>query len=145
MKHLVAALLIGALPVSLTSCATTGGDGTVTSRPSYVTFISPAAAIATATVLDKAVSPDDRADKARLALEVAEYILLLTDTATTGEQISAAVLSKTGAKPHWIVLATTLADLFEDYKVKLGNNQAALIINKLALGIKAGAAPYAVS
>jgi len=124
-------LLALTLPFSMTACSTTSRQ-----------FIAPASTLATAAVLAKGVSDEDRADKARMAYEVANGLELLTTEGTTGKEVTAAVIAKTGKKAHWVVLAAGLGSLYNQFAEKLGQSQSGMIIKELAIGIKAGAEPY---
>lgn len=137
--HLLAMLAAIALPAGLTSCSTTGGAGTTTSN--YTPFIAPAAALATAAVLDKAVSADDRSEKAALATKVAAALSTITDPDTTGKEVAAVVLAETGPKPHWIAFAQVVSLLYDRYSERIGASKYSVVLHELSTGITTGAAP----
>jgi len=84
MKNILPFILI---PFLVTGCASTGSNGgnnTATTTPreaveNALPYIAPAVTLACTVVLEQALSPEDRADKAKLINHVATVVENLTN------------------------------------------------------------------
>ena len=102
-------LLFLTLPLFLTSCQLQVGPGTTPGQTTTAeSALQDAGKIAALAVLNKATSPEDIEKKKAVLNDVASAVVLLVDQGTTGEDVAAAILSRTPkdadgeTKLHWL-------------------------------------------
>ena len=148
-------LPILALPLILTSCATTdtggGSDvgGTTTPRQaveSALPYIAPAVTLACTVVLEQAVSPEDRVEKAKMINHVATVVEGLTRGATpTPDQLQKALTDYLPQeKTHWVKYVTVVRDIYATQFAKLGGDAklGVDVLNAIAKGCKTATDEY---
>jgi len=147
-------LPILALPLIITGCATTGGNGdgqggTIDPKASVeaaLPYISPAVTLACTVVLEQALSPDDRVEKAKMINHVATVVEALTQGSTpTPDQLQKALTDYLPAdKTHWAKYIVALKDIYAAQFAKL-NGDAKLgvdVLNAIAKGCKTATEEY---
>lgn len=139
----------------LTACSTTNtGDdnstGGTTSPSSGVQaalpYIAPAVTLACTVVLEQALSPEDRVEKAKMINHVATVVEGLTRGSTpTPEQLKSALTDYLPQeKTHWVVYVNAVKDIYAAQFAKL-NGDAKLavdVLNAIAKGCKDATASY---
>ena len=150
MKNILPILI---LPLLITGCATTGGDnsdtGGTTPRQaveSALPYIAPAVTLACTVVLEQAVSPEDRIDKAKMINNVATIVESLTRGSTpTPEELRNALTDYLPQeKTHWVVYVNAVKDIYAAQFAKLGGDGrlAVDVLNAIAKGCKDATASY---
>lgn len=148
MKTLV---LFGLTAILLTGCTTTdtGKDsdfGGTTAVENALPYIKPAVMLACTVVLEQALSPEDRAEKAKMINHVAVVVESLTVGQTpTPDQLQKALTDYLPAeKTHWAKYVVALKDIYAAQFAKL-NGDAALavkVLNAIAAGCKDATEEY---
>lgn len=150
MKNILPIL---ALPLLITGCATTGGNGDsvggTTPKQAVenaLPYIAPAVTLACTVVLEQAVSPEDRAEKGKMINNVATIVEGLTRGATpTPDQLQKALTDYLPAeKTHWAKYVVALKDIYAAQFTKL-NGDAKLgvdVLNAIAKGCKTATEEY---
>lgn len=152
MKNLLPLILI---PILLTACSTTntGGDSSTggTTNPSAgvqaaLPYIAPAVTLACTVVLEQALSPEDRVEKAKMINHVATVVEGLTRGSTpTPEELKVALTDYLPQeKTHWVVYVNAVKDIYAAQFAKL-NGDAKLavdVLNAIAKGCKDATTPY---
>lgn len=149
-------LLPLALAAILAGCTTTntGGDnqtgGTTTTPKQAVEnalpYIAPAVTLACTVVLEQAVSPEDRVEKAKMINHVATIVEGLTrGTTPTPDQLQKALLDYLPAeKTHWAKYITVVKDIYAAQFAKLdGDAKLGVdVLNAIAKGCKTATDEY---
>ena len=120
--------LLSIVPVAflLAACATnnnnSGGESTggTTSTPAEkveaaLPYIKPAVTLACTAVLEAAVSPEDRVEKAKMIHDVANVVRSLSKgSVPTTEELDKAVSNFLPEKTHWTNFASSLSDVYQN-------------------------------
>jgi len=143
------------IPILLTGCATnnTGGDnneiGGTTPKQAVenaLPYIAPAVTLACTVVLEQAVSPEDRVEKAKMINHVATVVESLTRGATpTPDQLQKALTDYLPAeKTHWAKYITVVKDIYAAQFAKLdGDAKLGVdVLNAIAKGCKTATDQY---
>jgi Iap family predicted aminopeptidase len=136
-------------------CSTTniGGESTsstttnaVDSVKAALPYIAPAVTLACTVVLEQALSPEDRIEKAKMINHVASIIESLTrgSTPTPDELRNALSDYLPQEKTHWVVYVNSVKDIYAAQFNRLdGNGKLAVdILNAIAKGCKDATASY---
>jgi len=147
-------LSIGAVALMslfMVGCSTTntGGDnqvGGTTAVENALPYIKPAVILACTVVLEQALSPEDRVEKAKMINNVATIVQSLTVGQTpTPDQLQKALTDYLPAeKTHWAKYVVALKDIYAAQFAKL-NGDAALavkVLNAIASGCKDATEEY---
>jgi hypothetical protein len=146
--NLIAIALMG---IFMIGCSTTntGGDnqvGGTTAVENALPYIKPAVMLACTVVLEQALSPEDRVEKAKMINHVATVVESLTVGQTpTPDQLQKALTDYLPAeKTHWSKYIVAVKDIYAAQFAKL-NGDAALavkVLNAIAAGCKDATAEY---
>ena len=146
--NLIAVALMG---IFIVGCSTTntGGDnqiGGTTGVENALPYIKPAVMLACTVVLEQALSPEDRAEKAKMINHIATVVESLTVGQTpTPDQLQKALTDYLPAeKTHWAKYIVAVKDIYAAQFAKL-NGDAALavkVLNAIAAGCKDATAEY---
>jgi predicted thioredoxin/glutaredoxin len=146
MKQLLPLVLI---PFVMAGCATTGTDGKIDAAQTVenaLPYITPAVTLTCTVVLDQALSPTDRVDKAKMINHVAAIVEGLTaGTTPTPEQLQKALTDYLPVeKMHWVNYVTSIKDLYAAQFSKINGNTKLTIdvLNAIAKGCKNATANY---
>jgi len=144
-----------ALSVILVGCATNNGGnngsevGGTTPKQAVenaLPYIAPAVTLACTVVLEQAVSPEDRVEKAKMINQVATIVEGLTRGATpTPDQLQKALLDYLPAeKTHWAKYITVVKDIYAAQFAKLdGDAKLGVdVLNAIAKGCKTATDGY---
>jgi hypothetical protein len=147
-------LTIGAVALMslfMVGCSTTntGGDnqiGGTTGVENALPYIKPAVILACTVVLEQALSPEDRVEKAKMINHIATVVESLTIGQTpTPDQLQKALTDYLPAeKTHWAKYVVAVKDIYAAQFGKL-NGDAALavkVLNAIAAGCKDATAEY---
>jgi hypothetical protein len=147
-------LTIGAIALMslfMIGCSTTntGGDnqiGGTTAVENALPYIKPAVILACTVVLEQALSPEDRVEKAKMINHIASVVESLTIGQTpTPDQLQKALTDYLPAeKTHWAKYIVAVKDIYAAQFAKL-NGDAALavkVLNAIAAGCKDATAEY---
>lgn len=138
----------------LTSCTTTnngGGSDVGGTTPkqaveSALPYIAPAVTLACTVVLEQAVSPEDRKEKAKMINNVATIVESLTRGSTpTPDQLQKALTDYLPAeKTHWAKYVVALKDIYAAQFAKLGSDAklGVDVLNAIAKGCKTATEEY---
>ena len=150
MKNILPVVL---LPFLIAGCVTTGGGGSdvggTTPRDAVenaLPYISPAVTLACTVVLEQALSPEDRVEKAKMINHVATIVESLTRGSTpTPDQLQKALTDYLPQdKTHWAKYVVALKDIYAAQFTKL-NGDAKLgidVLNAIAKGCKTATDEY---
>lgn len=146
--NLIAVTLMG---IFMVGCSTTntGGDnqvGGTTAVENALPYIKPAVMLACTVVLEQALSPEDRIEKAKMINHVAVIVEALTAGQTpTPDQLQKALTDYLPAeKTHWSKYVIAIKDIYAAQFAKI-NGDAALavkVLNAIAGGCKDATAEY---
>ena len=146
--NLIAVALMG---IFMVGCSTTntGGDnqiGGTTAVENALPYIKPAVILACTVVLEQALSPEDRIEKARMINHIAAIVESLTIGQTpTPDQLQKALTDYLPVeKTHWAKYVIAVKDIYAAQFAKL-NGDAALavkVLNAIAAGCKDATAGY---
>jgi hypothetical protein len=152
MKNFLPFVLI---PFLLVGCATNDGGnggsdvgGTTPKQAveSALPYIAPAVTLACTVVLEQALSPEDRVDKAKMINHVATIVEGLTRGATpTPDQLQKALTDYLPAeKTHWAKYITVVKDIYATQFAKLGGDAklGVDVLNAIAKGCKTATDEY---
>jgi len=146
MKQLLPLALI---PLLVAGCATTGTDGKIDAAQTVenaLPYIAPAVTLTCTVVLDQALSPTDRVDKAKMINHVAAIVEGLTaGTTPTPAQLQRALTDYLPVeKTHWVNYVTSIKDLYAAQFSKINGNAKLTIavLNAIAKGCKDATANY---
>jgi hypothetical protein len=148
-KLTIAAVALMSLFMIGCSTTNTGGDnqvGGTTAVENALPYIKPAVILACTVVLEQALSPEDRIDKAKMINHVATVVESLTIGQTpTPDQLQKALTDYLPAeKTHWAKYVVAVKDIYAAQFAKL-NGDAALavkVLNAIAAGCKDATAEY---
>jgi hypothetical protein len=139
---------VALLSVFLGACATTptGQVDSATSVSNALPYVKPAVVLACTVVLDQALSPTDRVEKAKMINHVSAIVEGLTvGTAPTPEQLQKALNDYLPQeKTHWVNYVTVIKDIYAQQFARLDGNTALAIkvLNAIASGCKDATASY---
>jgi len=144
-----------ALTVILAGCATNNGGnggsdvGGTTPKQAVenaLPYIAPAVTLACTVVLEQAVSPEDRVEKAKMINQVATIVEGLTrGTTPTPDQLQKALLDYLPAeKTHWAKYIVVVKDIYAAQFAKLdGDAKLGVdVLNAIAKGCKTATDGY---
>lgn len=144
-------ILVAFTAILLSGCATTNTNndnqiGGVTAVENALPYIKPAVILACTVVLEQALSPEDRVEKAKMINNVATIVQSLTVGQTpTPDQLQKALMDYLPAqKTHWSKYIVALKDIYAAQFAKL-NGDAALavkVLNAIAGGCKDATEEY---
>jgi len=139
---------VALLSVFLGACATTptGQVDPATSVSNALPYVKPAVVLACTVVLDQALSPADRVEKAKMINHVAAIV----EGLTTGNPPTPAELQKAltdylpEQKTHWVNYVSVIKDIYAQQFARLDGNTALAIkvLNAIASGCKDATASY---
>ena len=143
--------IVTILAVLITGCSTTSPSkddeiGGTTPVENALPYIKPAVILACTVVLEQALSPEDRVEKAKMINNVATVVQSLTIGQTpTPDQLQKALADYLPIqKTHWAKYVVALKDIHASQFVKL-NGDAALavkVLNAIASGCKDATEEY---
>jgi len=139
---------VALLSVFLGACATTptGQVDPATSVSNALPYVKPAVILACTVVLDQALSPADRVEKAKMINHVASIVEGLTvGTAPTPDQLQKALNDYLPSeKTHWVNYITVIKDIYAQQFARIDGNTALAIkvLNAIASGCKDATASY---
>jgi len=139
---------VALLSVFLGACATTqtGKVDVETSVSNALPYVKPAVVLACTVVLDQALSPSDRVEKAKMINHVASIVEGLTvGTAPTPDQLQKALTDYLPIeKTHWVNYVSVIKDIYAQQFARLDGNTALAIkvLNAIASGCKDATASY---
>ena len=143
--------IVTILAVLITGCSTTSPSkddeiGGTTPVENALPYIKPAVILACTVVLEQALSPEDRVEKAKMINNVATVVQSLTIGQTpTPDQLQKALADYLPIqKTHWAKYVVALKDIYASQFVKL-NGDAALavkVLNAIASGCKDATEEY---
>ena len=145
MKNILPFILV---PFLVTGCATTdtGRIDPAQTTQNALPYIAPAVTLTCTVVLDQALSPADRIEKAKLINHVATIVEgLTTGAAPTPAQLQKALMDYLPAeKTHWVNYVTSIKDLYATQFNKIdGNTKLAIdVLNAIAKGCKDATSSY---
>lgn len=139
-----------ALPFILIGCATTDTGTDDNSAQSGVEkalpYIAPAVTLACTVVLEQALSPEDRVEKAKMINHVAVIVEGLTAGKTpTPDQLKNALTDYLPQeKTHWVVYVNAVKDIYASQFKQVGGDAklAVDVLNAIAKGCKDATASY---
>ena len=142
------------IPFLVAGCSTTntgGGNGSSTipateSVKAAIPYIAPAVTLACTVVLEQALSPEDRVQKAKMINNVATIVEgLTTGNTPTPDQLQKALTDYLPQdKTHWAKYVVALKDIYATQFTKL-NGDAKLgvdVLNAIAKGCKTATDEY---
>jgi len=145
MKNLLPLALASFLVVGCATTDTRRIDAAQTTE-NALPYIAPAVTLICTVVLDQALSPADRIEKAKLINHVATIVEGLTKgTAPTPAQLQKALTDYLPAeKTHWVNYVTSIKDLYATQFNKIdGNTKLAIdVLNAIAKGCKDATSSY---
>jgi len=139
---------VALLSVFLGACATTptGQVDPATSVSNALPYVKPAVVLACTVVLDQALSPTDRVEKAKMINHVSAIVEGLTvGTAPTPEQLQKALNDYLPSeKTHLVNYVSVNKDIYAQQFARLDGNTALAIkvLNAIASGCKDATASY---
>ena len=150
--------LLSIVPVAflMAACATnnnnSGGESTggTTSTPAQkveqaLPYIKPAVTLACTAVLEAAVSPEDRVEKAKMIHDVANVVRSLSKgSVPTTEELDKAVANFLPEKTHWTNFASSLSDVYQNLFRQINGDPALAlkVLNAIADGCVAATQGY---
>jgi hypothetical protein len=146
--NLITITLIGVL---VAGCATTNTDnnnqfGGTTAVENALPYIKPAVILACTVVLEQALSPEDRAEKAKMINNIATVVQALTVGQTpTPDQLQKALSDHLPAgKTHWAKYIVAVKDIYAAQFAKLDGNAALAVkvLNAISAGCKDATEQY---
>ena len=146
--NLIAIALMG---IFMVGCSTTntGGDnqvGGTTAVENALPYIKPAVILACTVVLEQALSPEDRVEKAKMINNVATVVESLTVGQTpTPDQLQKALTDYLPvSKTHWAKYVVVIKDIYAAQFAQLDGNAALAIkvLNAIAAGCKDATEQY---
>ena len=156
MNKFISALASIPVVILLTSCATNNGGnsgdstGGTTSTPAQkveaaLPYIKPAVTLACTAVLEAAVSPEDRAEKAKMIHDVAKVVRGLSSGSVPSVQdLDNAVAGFLPQKTHWTNFANSLGDVYQNLFRQINGDPALAlkVLNAIADGCVAATEGY---
>ena len=144
-------IMVVLLSIFMIGCSTTNTDknneiGGTTAVENALPYIKPAVILACTVVLEQALSPEDRIEKAKMINHVAAVVEALTVGQTpTPDQLQKALTDYLPIeKTHWAKYITALKDIYSAQFNKLNGNTALAIkvLNAIAGGCKDATEEY---
>jgi len=108
-------------------------------------YVKPAVSLACSAVLEAAVSPSDRVEKARMIHDVAQVIRSLSAGAVPSTaELDQAIANFLPEKTHWTGFAQSLTDVYANLFRQIGNDPklALKVLNAIADGCVSATASY---
>jgi hypothetical protein len=146
--NIIAIALMSAFVIGCSTTNTGGGNqiGGTTAVENALPYIKPAVILACTVVLEQALSPQDRIEKAKMINNVATVVESLTIGQTpTPDQLQKALMDYLPTeKTHWAKYIITVKDIYAAQFNKI-NGDAALaikVLNAIASGCKDATAEY---
>jgi len=138
------------LPLIITSCATTQpGDSNNTAQTAVenaLPYIAPAVTLACTVVLEQALTPEDRVQKAIMINHVAVIVESLTrGTAPSPDQLKKALTDYLPTeKTHWVNYVKAVKDIYAAQFIRInGDTKLAVdVLNAIAKGCKDATEQY---
>jgi len=159
MNKFISALCIIPISILLTSCATNNNGGsadntggtTNTTTPAQkveqaLPYIKPAVTLACTAVLEAAVSPEDKVEKAKMINSVARVVRdLSAGNVPTTQDLDKAVANFLPEKTHWTNFAASLSDVYGNVFRQINGDPALAlkVLNAIADGCVAATQGYA--
>jgi hypothetical protein len=149
-------LIIGLLPLLIIGCTTTntnnnnatGGTTAAENIKTALPYVAPAVTLACTVVLEQAVSPQDRVEKAKMINHVATVVEGLTrgSTPTPDELQDALEDYLPTEKTHWVSYVNVVKDIYAQQFARLnGDGKLAVdVLNAIAKGCKDATASYTI-
>lgn len=139
-----------ALPLIMIGCATTpsggGKDSPQTAVESALPYIAPAVTLACTVVLEQALTPEDKVEKAKMINHVAAIVESLTSgTAPSPDQLKKALTDYLPVeKTHWVNYVTAVKDIYAAQFTRVdGNTKLAVdVLHAIAKGCKDATEQY---
>ena len=148
LKNLIVVVLMA---ISMVGCSTTntGNDnqiGGTTAVENALPYIKPSVILACTVVLEQALSPEDRIQKAKMINHVATIVEALTVGQTpTPDQLQKALTDYLPAdKTHWVKYVTVVKDIYAAQFAKINGDTALAVkvLNAIAGGCKDATEEY---
>ncbi|NBR62607.1 MAG: hypothetical protein EBT86_13500 [Actinobacteria bacterium] len=147
--------LLSIVPVAflLAACATnnnsggesTGGTTVQEKIEQVLPYVKPAVSLACTAVLEAAVSPEDRAEKAKMIHDVANVVRSLSKgSVPTVQDLDNAVANFLPKKTHWTNFANSLSDVYQNLFRQINGDPALAlkVLNAIADGCVAATEGY---
>lgn len=147
--------LLSIVPVAflLAACATnnnsggesTGGTTVQEKIEQALPYVKPAVSLACTAVLEAAVSPEDRAEKAKMIHDVANVVRSLSKgSVPTVQDLDNAVANFLPKKTHWTNFANSLSDVYQNLFRQINGDPALAlkVLNAIADGCVAATEGY---
>ena len=148
LNSLIAAALMSIFMIGCSTTNTSGDNqvGGTTGVENALPYIKPAVILACTVVLEQALSPEDRIEKAKMINHIATIVESLTVGQTpTPDQLQKALTDYLPAeKTHWAKYVVAVKDIYAAQFAKL-NGDAALavkVLNAIAAGCKDATEEY---
>lgn len=133
-----------ALALIFTSCSTF--RKVVDNIADNEALVGPTVSLITSVVFEKAVSDEDKAEKAAIVSKVAEKLNEIELTAKpTRAEFETLLSSSLPSKSHWTILVVTLGSYYEKATVKLSDSDVTgslALIKQIAAGMSVASARY---
>ena len=156
MNKILSALLTLPVAILLSSCATNNGGGAgdntggTTSTPAQkveqaLPYVKPAVTLACTAVLEAAVSPEDRVEKARMIHDVANVVRSLSSgSVPSSADLDKAISNFLPQKTHWTNFASSLSDVYQNLFRQINGDPALAlkVLNAIADGCVAATQGY---
>lgn len=148
LNSLIAVALMGVFMVGCSTTNTSGDNqvGGTTAVENALPYIKPAVILACTVVLEQALSPEDRVEKAKMINHIATIVESLTVGQTpTPDQLQKALTDYLPAeKTHWAKYVIALKDIYATQFAKLDGDAALAVkvLNAIAAGCKDATAEY---
>lgn len=145
------AIAIALMGVIMIGCGTVDGGkdqpiGGTTAVQNALPYIKPAVILACTVVLEQALSPEDRIEKAKMINHVATIVESLTTGQTpTPDQLQKALTDYLPVeKTHWIKYVTVVKDIYATQFSKINGDAvlAVKVLNAIASGCKDATEEY---
>lgn len=137
-------ILLALIASLITSCSTF--RSAVDQANQNQALIAPTIALVTSVVFEKAVSPEDKAEKAKIVYGLADKLSELKFTKKpTQEEVLEILVSNLPAKGHWVTLATVLSTQYDKATKNVLDSdveQTTAVIRQIAFGLRSATAPY---
>jgi hypothetical protein len=109
-------------------------------------LVAPTASLISSLIFEKAISDEDRVEKAKIVFDLSERLKVITfDAKPTREDLEQFILNSLPDKPHWVVLAASLGSYYESSTKGLPDDdivKTTKLINEIALGLSLSSKKY---
>ena len=109
-------------------------------------LVAPTTTLISSVIFEKAVSDEDRVEKAQIVFDLSEKLKGITfDSKPTREDLEGFVVNVLPDKPHWAILAATLGSYYESASKGVSDQdvaKATKLINEIALGLNLASKRY---